>query len=181
MRLHETMADPAFYRRDGAEIAEARSRLEALDRDLAGAYARWEELDTGRERVRRGRAYQESTAMRLPQITIFRLAVLLVVGSVVFVSVFYAAFVTLVIFPEFNSTDTVYSKGYSESNFQSLRVGMTPDQVEGLMGRPLKKITMESFHVWWYSESPGSNDFQRRHVVFREGRVCDIINDFYVD
>ena len=39
------MADPAFYRRDGAEIAEAKARLEALERDLAEAYARWEELE----------------------------------------------------------------------------------------------------------------------------------------
>jgi ATP-binding cassette subfamily F protein uup len=43
--LHETMADPAFYRRDGATIAEARGRLETLDRDLAAVYARWEELE----------------------------------------------------------------------------------------------------------------------------------------
>ncbi len=43
--LHETMADPAFYRRDGATIAEAKARLDTLDRDLAGVYARWEELE----------------------------------------------------------------------------------------------------------------------------------------
>ena len=44
--LHETMADPAFYRREGVSIAEARGRLETLDRDLAEAYSRWEELET---------------------------------------------------------------------------------------------------------------------------------------
>ncbi len=43
--LHETMADPTFYRREGSSIAEARSRLEAIDRELALAYARWEELE----------------------------------------------------------------------------------------------------------------------------------------
>ena len=43
--LHEAMADPAFYRREGAEIAEAKSRLDALERDLAQAYERWEALE----------------------------------------------------------------------------------------------------------------------------------------
>ena len=43
--LHATMADPAFYRRDKAEIAEAKARLEALEAQQATAYARWEELD----------------------------------------------------------------------------------------------------------------------------------------
>ena len=51
--LHETMADPAFYRRDRDEIAEARARLEALERDLVEAYAVGR-TGGGRERVRAG-------------------------------------------------------------------------------------------------------------------------------
>ena len=43
--LHETMADPAFYRREGSGISEAKARLEALERDLALAYERWETLE----------------------------------------------------------------------------------------------------------------------------------------
>jgi ATP-binding cassette subfamily F protein uup len=43
--LHREMADPAFYRKDGAAIAEARAKLEALEADLAAAYSRWEELE----------------------------------------------------------------------------------------------------------------------------------------
>ena len=39
------MADPAFYRSDGGEIAEAKARLEALERELAAAYERWEALE----------------------------------------------------------------------------------------------------------------------------------------
>jgi ATP-binding cassette subfamily F protein uup len=42
--LHERLADPAFYRAGGDEIAASRSRLEALEGELALAYARWEEL-----------------------------------------------------------------------------------------------------------------------------------------
>jgi ATP-binding cassette subfamily F protein uup len=43
--LHREMADPAFYRKDGAAIAEARARLDAVEADLASAYSRWEELE----------------------------------------------------------------------------------------------------------------------------------------
>ena len=43
--LHDMMADPSFYRRDKAEIAEAKARLESIETQQATAYARWEELD----------------------------------------------------------------------------------------------------------------------------------------
>ena len=43
--LHAAMADPAFYRKDRDEIAQARSRLEDLERDLAAAYERWHVLE----------------------------------------------------------------------------------------------------------------------------------------
>ena len=42
--LHERMADPAFYRSSGEAIAAARTRLEAVDSELASAYERWEDL-----------------------------------------------------------------------------------------------------------------------------------------
>ncbi|HWE40456.1 MAG TPA: ATP-binding cassette domain-containing protein [Isosphaeraceae bacterium] len=47
--LHEAMADPAFYRKDGGELAESKARLEALQEELATAYGRWEALE-GMER-----------------------------------------------------------------------------------------------------------------------------------
>jgi ATP-binding cassette subfamily F protein uup len=43
--LHGAMADPAFYRKDGSEIAGAKDRLETLERELAQAYERWETLE----------------------------------------------------------------------------------------------------------------------------------------
>ena len=43
--LHETMADPAFYRRDGGEIAQAKARLASLEQELAQAYERREALE----------------------------------------------------------------------------------------------------------------------------------------
>jgi len=44
-RLHEKMADPDFFKQGGEEIATATARLEALERDLAAAYERWEQLE----------------------------------------------------------------------------------------------------------------------------------------
>ena len=43
--LHDAMADPAFYRQDGGAIAETKGTLEAAERELAAALARWEALE----------------------------------------------------------------------------------------------------------------------------------------
>jgi len=40
------MADPAFYRRDPAAIAADTQALKDLETELAGAYARWEALES---------------------------------------------------------------------------------------------------------------------------------------
>jgi ABC transport system ATP-binding/permease protein len=44
-QLHEAMADPAFYKRDGAAIAQTNALLAELEAELAGVYARWEKLE----------------------------------------------------------------------------------------------------------------------------------------
>ena len=43
--LHDTMADPSFYRQDGGAIADAKVRLDAVEAELASAYERWETLE----------------------------------------------------------------------------------------------------------------------------------------
>jgi ABC transport system ATP-binding/permease protein len=43
--LHQTMADPAFYRQDPAEIVKTNARLRSIENDLAEAYGRWESLE----------------------------------------------------------------------------------------------------------------------------------------
>jgi ATP-binding cassette subfamily F protein uup len=45
-RLQAQMASPAFYRREGEEIAQARERLTSLEDELARAYERWEALES---------------------------------------------------------------------------------------------------------------------------------------
>ena len=43
--LHAAMADPAFFKQDGAQIAETTNRVKQLEAELSDAYARWEELE----------------------------------------------------------------------------------------------------------------------------------------
>ena len=43
--LHDTMADPGFYKNAGTKVAEVTARLTAIDHELEAAYARWSELE----------------------------------------------------------------------------------------------------------------------------------------
>ena len=43
--LHRSMADPAFYRQDGARVAQGRARLEAVQAGIEEAYRNWESLE----------------------------------------------------------------------------------------------------------------------------------------
>ncbi|MEZ5943348.1 MAG: ATP-binding cassette domain-containing protein [Planctomycetaceae bacterium] len=47
--LNELMSSPEFFRGSGERIAEATSRLQALNTEIEAAYARWEELDALRD------------------------------------------------------------------------------------------------------------------------------------
>ncbi len=44
-RIHAAMIDPVFYRESGRKVAEYKERLEVLEKERAGAYKRWEELE----------------------------------------------------------------------------------------------------------------------------------------
>ncbi len=48
-RLHATLSDPAFYKGCAAEVVVLNGRLDALERELAEAYRRWEELEALRQ------------------------------------------------------------------------------------------------------------------------------------
>jgi len=47
--LHASMADPSFFKQDGAAIAAATANLQALEARLAELYARWESLESRAE------------------------------------------------------------------------------------------------------------------------------------
>ncbi|OGW36662.1 MAG: ABC transporter ATP-binding protein [Nitrospirae bacterium GWC2_56_14] len=40
-----TMGDPAFYKESGAKVASTKARLETVEKELAAAYKRWDELE----------------------------------------------------------------------------------------------------------------------------------------
>jgi len=44
-RIIAAMADPAFYRESGDKVSVTKSRLEAVEKELAEAYKRWDELE----------------------------------------------------------------------------------------------------------------------------------------
>jgi ATP-binding cassette subfamily F protein uup len=46
--LTAKLADPAFYKTQGAKFAEVKARLEIVEREHATAFARWEELEAAR-------------------------------------------------------------------------------------------------------------------------------------
>jgi ATP-binding cassette subfamily F protein uup len=49
-RTHlDTLADPSFYRTSGGQVAAVKSRLEAIEIELASGYDRWAELEAIRE------------------------------------------------------------------------------------------------------------------------------------
>ena len=39
------MADPGFYCESGDKVSASKARLEALEKELTGAYQRWDELE----------------------------------------------------------------------------------------------------------------------------------------
>ncbi|MFH1023459.1 MAG: ATP-binding cassette domain-containing protein [Planctomycetota bacterium] len=43
--LHETMADPGYYRKAKEDVSRSRLRLSAIETELAEAYRRWDELE----------------------------------------------------------------------------------------------------------------------------------------
>ncbi|MSU47250.1 MAG: ATP-binding cassette domain-containing protein [Lacunisphaera sp.] len=49
-QLTVKLADPAFYKKEPQKFTEVKGRLDALEREHAGAFARWEELEARTER-----------------------------------------------------------------------------------------------------------------------------------
>jgi hypothetical protein len=86
---------------------------------------------------------------------------------------------------------TVYAPGYSESRFHRIRVGMTPAEVEMIMGEPLQKgdwgcltpsPSTGDRDTWRYSNQHDyTANFWRRWVIFEKGKVVDVVSDFWVD
>lgn len=92
---------------------------------------------------------------------------------------------------------TVYAKGYSESRFRSLRVGMTVREVEDIMGPPLATgkwqvpdgrggpVTAgqgELDNLWYYTRAGKvRGNLWRREVWYRNGVVDSVDGTYYLD
>jgi outer membrane protein assembly factor BamE (lipoprotein component of BamABCDE complex) len=82
---------------------------------------------------------------------------------------------------------TVYSKGFSESAFRTLRVGMTEREVEEILGSPLRcdgwyTSDGEPEQYWSYTcPNKDMGDYWRREVEFHNGTVSQIHAYYWVD
>ena len=95
---------------------------------------------------------------------------------------------------------TVYADGYSESNFRSIRVGMTMHQVEAIMGPPLMKGLWQVPNgsgpfkpgldrvdeVWHYARGGKHVQYRtashwRKAVLFRHAIVLGTDSTYYID
>ena len=88
---------------------------------------------------------------------------------------------------------TVYAPSYSEDRFVQVRVGMTRQGVNSLLGPPLRKTPKPSENwkpddIWVYSEPSGpgrfGDNYWRWWIVFdpgAAGKVIAIVNDYYID
>jgi hypothetical protein len=79
---------------------------------------------------------------------------------------------------------TVYAVGYDEFKFKELRTGMTWTEVEAALGPPLETVPKRDDvpEVWFYSLGETSlDDYWRRWVWFRNGKVTEITSDYWED
>jgi hypothetical protein len=95
------------------------------------------------------------------------------------------------------SASTVYSAGFDESRFRQVRVGMTSEQVELLLGPPLKKVPWWQPGVggqpvwgqpgdvnWLYTECGhviGYKWYWMRNVLMRDGKVIEVQSAYLDD
>jgi hypothetical protein len=101
----------------------------------------------------------------------------------------HLAFVRFVVRTDpFFGSGTFYSEGYSEARFGSLSVGMTCEEVETIMGPPLRKQPWSQPHeprkciMWQYSDRDDyTANYWRRWVLFEDARVSEVISDFWFD
>ena len=79
--------------------------------------------------------------------------------------------------------ETIYTAGYDEQKFESIKTGMTADQVNKLMGEPLKRIDVDGHRViWLYSkQGPHDTNYKIRNVWLQENKVVRIDRSFFVD
>lgn len=80
--------------------------------------------------------------------------------------------------------ETVYSKSFSEENWNKIHVGNTVKDVVQLVGDPLEKNTENVEQQYWYysKPSPKNTNYHMRIIVFNSNnKVERMIKEFYLD
>jgi hypothetical protein len=78
---------------------------------------------------------------------------------------------------------TYYSKGYSDSGFRRIKIGMSEEDVLTILGEPLarQETPEEKQTSWRYSGRRIDTDYRERVIIFENGKVKKKISDYYVD
>jgi hypothetical protein len=80
------------------------------------------------------------------------------------------------------SHDTIYTQGYTERAWLSIRRGMRGSEVKALIGPPLKTLDYAGgLEAWLYSMSPSGSDYWMRAVLLQGGTVVGLDAGFYTD
>ncbi|WP_165251743.1 hypothetical protein [Paludisphaera soli] len=80
--------------------------------------------------------------------------------------------------------ETVYAPGFDQARFDRIGMGTPAVEVEEALGPPLTKYPAgdDGVEVWLYTrQATATSDYWRRWVVFKEGRVDDLMNDYWYD
>ena len=134
-----------------------------------------------------GRIFQ-ATTMQLQwlQFSVRRLLIVTAcIGAAVAIGRFY-----LFRLDPFLGYATIYSEQYTETGFNSLRIGMSSEDVRSIMDSPLRSVPWSgcTYPVpggdenWEYTIEPKQDgNYHRRWIIFRNHRILAIVNEFYLD
>ena len=82
----------------------------------------------------------------------------------------------------FNTDDSKYSEGYSNSKFLKIENGMSMKQVLNIIGEPIRADKSDSEYIcFWYSMSLNSTHYRRRNIIFDKDIVIKVDSEYYVD
>jgi len=89
--------------------------------------------------------------------------------------------------------NTVYASAYTDAAFRKIKVGMTTNEVQTILGTPLCvygekdptgkpwKYYEQIGELWQYSKAIEDLSFHVRNIVFKNGKVHEIVCEYYVD
>lgn len=79
--------------------------------------------------------------------------------------------------------ETVYSNNFSNQKFNSIKTGISTEEVRKVLGEPLAIRDIEGEEVWYYTEGKDlhNSSYFVRVIKFKDKKVIEIIRDTYYD